>query len=43
MTENTAQDVMPPDVQPNDAATTSRVPALAIPFRYWIAANFWTT
>lgn len=22
MTENTAQDVMPPDVQPNDAATT---------------------
>ncbi|MBL2973760.1 capsid portal protein, partial [Klebsiella pneumoniae] len=22
MTENTAQDAMPPDVQPNDAATT---------------------
>ena len=32
MTENTAQEVMPPDVQPNDAATTQA---------FWTAASCW--
>ncbi len=40
MTENTVQDVMLPDVQSNDSASTRRS-ALAIPFLYWTAANCW--
>lgn len=40
MTENTVQDVMPPDVK-TMIQRLPRLSALAIPYLYWTAANSW--